>query len=72
MIFLIKKYEYILATTVLLWILCFIIMGCSKIKLNKFAKKSFLMTHVLSNTFYLRGHTHQNKSYTKNTFRGSF
>ena len=68
MIFLIMKYEYILATTVLLSILCFIMMWCSKTKLNKLAKKSFLMTHVLSNTFYLRGHTHQNKKLHKEYF----
>ena len=68
MILLIKKYEFILETTVLLSMLCFIIMWCSKIKLNKFAKKSFLMTHVLSNTFYLRGRTHQNKKLHKEYF----
>ena len=65
---LIKKYEFILETTVLLSMLCFIIISCSKIKLNKFAKKSFLMPHVLSNTFYLRGHTHQNKKLHKEYF----
>ena len=41
MIFLIKKYEYILATTVLLSILCFIMMWCSKINWINLPKKFF-------------------------------